>query len=62
MNWYKKYVMSVRNIFVSPDVYKNLEELADKIIRGQSSWTEEDLQLQQNYPEELEFFLRKKNR
>jgi len=54
--------MSVRNIFVSPDVYKNLEELADKIIRGQSSWTEEDLQLQQNYPEELEFFLRKKNR
>ena len=52
--------MAARNIFVPPDAYKQLEELANKIAKGQSSWTEEDLQLQKNYPEELEFFLRKK--
>lgn len=52
--------MAARNIFVPSDDYKQLEELANKIAKGKSSWTEEDLQLQKNYPEELELLLRKK--
>ena len=57
MNWYKK--AQAQRIVLPSNIYDQLEELAVKISRGHRHWTTEDFQLQQNYSEALECFLRK---
>jgi len=52
--------LATRKIVLSPIVYDQLEEIANKMAKGYREWNPEDLQLQSNYPEALEWFLRKK--
>ena len=59
-NWYKIYKYATKKILLSPVVYDQLEEMANKMANGYKDWNSEDLQLQSNYPEALEWFLRKK--
>jgi len=37
-----------------------LEDIAEKIIKGNTEWTDRELQVQQNYPQILEILLKKK--
>jgi len=53
MNWYKK-----ANEKASQEDIRDLKQLVQKIMRGERNWTEEDLQVQQNFPELLEEMLR----
>ena len=62
MNWYKRYILAVRKIYVPPDDYDKLMELIEKIARGERNWTAEELELQQNYSEAVEVLLRKKTK
>ena len=62
MNWYKRYILAVRKIYVPPDDYDKLMELIEKIARGERNWTAEELELQQNYSEAIEVLLRKKTK
>ncbi len=58
LNWYKKY-SSTKKIVISPDIYDRLEELANRIAQGNRNWTPDDIQLQANNSEALEWFLRR---
>jgi hypothetical protein len=62
VNWYNIYKLATRKIVLSPVIYDQLEEMADKMSQGNKNWNTEDLQLQSNYPEALEWFLRKKQK
>lgn len=57
MNWYRK---SVRKIYIPEKEYDQLMLIIDKITRGDSNWTPEELQIQQNYPEAVEVLLKKR--
>lgn len=57
MNWYKK---AIRKIYIPENDYDNLMVLVDKMSRGETNWTPEDLQMQQTYPEAVEVLLKKK--
>ena len=37
-----------------------LEDIAEKVIKGNKEWTDKELQIQQNYPQILEILLKKK--
>jgi len=62
MNWYKRYILAVRKIYIPPDDYDKLILLIEKIARGERNWTAEELELQQNYSEAIEVLLRKKTK
>jgi hypothetical protein len=56
MNWYKK---AVKQIIIPAKDYDGLMELVNKIISGKKEdWTQEELQLQQNYPQALEMLIK----
>lgn len=57
MNWYKKAVIK---IYIPEKEYDQLMLIIDKITRGDSNWTPEELQIQQNYPEAVEVLLKKR--
>ena len=52
MNWYR-----IAKKRLSPQKMKSLHELVQKIISGDRNWTEEELQLQINHPQEIEDLL-----
>ena len=51
-NWYK---IAKQNI--SPEEMENIRNLLRKIVKGNRNWTNEELQLQQNYPDLIEELL-----
>jgi hypothetical protein len=55
LNWYK---MSQK--FVDIDI-KKIYSLVDKIVSGKRDYTEEELQLQANYPDIIEKLLRQRS-
>ena len=57
LNWYKK---AVRKIVIPAEDYDNLMALVNKMASGKIDYTQEELQLQQNYPEALEVLLKNK--
>lgn len=58
MNWYKR--AATRVIHVPEKDYDNLMLLIDKMAQGYRNWSNEELQLQQNYPEAVEVLLKQK--
>ena len=54
--WHK---IATKKIVLPPDIYEKLEGLANRIAVGDRDWSDEDIQLQSNNPEALEWFLRK---
>jgi hypothetical protein len=55
MNWYKTAKKTV-----SPKEMASLRKLVHKIMMGNRNWTDEELQLQQNFPDVLEEMLQAK--
>ena len=55
-NWYKR-----KNDPVSENL-SLLQEIANKIIKGNKEWTPEELQIQQNCPEAIEKILNEHKR
>lgn len=55
MNWYKK---SQSALFIEPEDVRKIISLVNKIRLGKTDWTEEELQLQQNYPHIIEKILK----
>lgn len=55
-NWYKT---AHRCFKIAPEDMKKVLALVDKIITGNRNWTDEELELQQNYPEIIEEMLKK---
>ena len=55
MSWYKR---ATRQIIISAKDYDRLMELVEKMVSGNKNWTDEELQLQQNYPQALEILLK----
>jgi len=60
MSWYKRYLLAVRRIYVPADDYDKLIRLVDDISKGRHDWTDEEIQLRQNYVEAVEVLLREK--
>jgi hypothetical protein len=56
-SWYR--FAATKKIVLSPDIYNRLEELANRIAQGNRNWTPDDIQLQANNSEALEWFLRR---
>jgi len=61
-NWYIKYLLASRKIYIPDADWDNLMNLIDKLAKGNTNWTPEELQLQANYPEAIEVLLRKKQK
>ena len=62
MSWYKKYKTANKKVmaktsYVTQEVFDALKEVADKISKGCRNWNPEELELQANYPQELEWFV-----
>ena len=60
MNWFKRYLLALRKIYVPADDYNKLISLVDKIVRGNKDWTPEELELRQNYSEAVEILLKER--
>ena len=52
MNWYK-----LAKKLLAPEEMDALRSLVKKIMEGRRDWTAQELQLQQNFPEEVEEML-----
>ena len=52
MNWYKQAKKAT-----SPAELKALRSLVQKIMKGKRDWTPEELQIQSNFPEQVEEIL-----
>lgn len=56
---HRKCFSTTKKIVLPPEIYNRLEELANRIAQGNKNWTPEDIELQSNNPEALEWFLKK---